>query len=74
MSFQTLLALSLTTEVVVMGAIVLTLLNAFTDGYLSATVAKLWSGGRTKPAVALAVEDHAAEDVRHVEPPLRRAA
>ena len=49
MSFETILFLSLVTEVVVISAIVLTLLNAFTDGYLVASILRLRRATRPMP-------------------------
>lgn len=72
MSFQTIATISLLTEVVVISAIVLTLINAFSEGRLYAFVSRC---GRVaaKPDVAVSpvVNSDAA---RHDDAHLRRAA
>ena len=74
MSFETVAAMSLAIEVIVILGITLTLLNAFTDG----RVAGLFSGLRTrsgsKQATALSKTPSTVESAEVDAHPLRRAA
>jgi hypothetical protein len=72
MSFQTVAAISLAIEVVVLCGIVLTLANAFSDGRIAASFRSLTK--RTQPQTEAAGSAVAAATSAAEEVPLRRAA
>jgi hypothetical protein len=74
MTFETILAMSLTTEAVVITALVLTLLNAFSEGYLVNFVSKLKWHPSTKAITATVGKDSADDEQRDFDFVWRHAA
>jgi len=75
MSFETVAAISAVTEVVVVLAIVLTLANAFSDGYLAALVTRPKVGPSAKHSSSAGQEGTTAAQFRQDnEATMRRAA
>ena len=75
MSFETVVAISAVTEVVVLLAIVLTLANAFSDGYLAALVTRPKVSPPAKHSSSTGREANTAAQFREDdEATMRRAA